>query len=434
MALFCAFALSFILSFSSIASAQKSDWKKEAQIFSEVMELIDRYYLYSIDLTKCRQSLLKHLNPYFKDNTGIQKDKKSDPDEKRFPCLDKYSGYMTPEEATRFQIENKGHFAGIGVAIHGDKEGIIVAEVKKNGPAQKAGIQEKDKIIAIKQDNEKESFLVNQATISDIVDRIRGMNGTAVFLTIERDGKKLEPIKIIRGDVKIDTVIKKELLDGMGYVQIKSFNEETGDDMEDAFREFQKTKHDKGVIIDVRHNSGGLVDAAQEILYLLTKNQEAITVTERSRKGETVHRIKNLYGLFTYRGAKSFKFSGDFSDIPIVILINGVSASASEILAGTLQDWGRASLVGEKSFGKGVGQAVLPLSDGSKFRLTYFEFLVGNGQKRIHEVGAKPGHEVLWQKKPDQKDEEFFEEYNKAFGDPEKDPQLKKAIELLRAQ
>lgn len=260
-------------------------------------------------------------------------------------------------------------------------------------------------------------------------------------------------IEVAREEIKINSVEHKTLGD-TGYIQVKIFGEKIANDFEDALK-FLRGKNIRNaaafleipslasdvplsgtpvgslgiinkVVIDLRNNLGGKLNPALKILYLFGKTKNDIMLTERRKHGEEVETIGS-FAIKILLAEGLLKPFGEFNDFKIVILINGSSASASEIVAGTLQDWG-FKVVGETSFKKGVGQAVFRLEDNSFLRITNFEFLTGNGKHRVNEVGVKPDIEVKWQKRAGQSDKNFIREYNEFFGDPVKDPQLNKAL------
>lgn len=386
------------LSISLYFNATKTAWENEAIRIEEMFYLIEKEYLYNIDLTNCSYDILKAL-------TKLEK-----PRPKNFACLDKYSGYFTPSETKLIEEEEKGRYGGIGLEI-GEKENkVIVINVIENTPAEKAGVKKGDVILKVRQENETESASVKDNF--DAVTKIRGQADTKVFITIERNGEIIELPTIIRDKIKLQTVKNKILRDNIGYIQLTEFNQATPRDFQKEIYSLRKSTGDTRVIIDVRNNPGGLLNSVLDILYYFNKNESDIMITIKYRETEETITIKDYSSDFNKTGIFFRKTPpGELNDSQVIILINNYSASSSEIFAGVMQEWG-FTIIGETSFGKGVGQTVFPLKDSASLRLTTFEFLVGNNKKQINKVGVVPNVEIKWN------------------GEKE-DIQLQKAIETL---
>lgn len=318
-----------------------------------------------------------------------------------------YTNYYSEEEFESYLGRVEESYVGIGVIISPDTQSnkIMVVSPLKDSPAYEAGIKPGDFILEV----EGETFDANgmDACVSAIKS---GKAGTKVNITVERDGVKKE-YNIERREIIANSVNYEMLDGGIGYISISNFNTHSDMSSESTYTEFVDAIEDlnadgmKRLIIDVRDNPGGVLGIVCDIAdYILPEG--IITYTE-TRTG-----IRQEY--------KSDK--NEF-DIPMVVLINGTSASASEILAGALKDFNRAEIVGETSFGKGIVQNVFPFSDGSGMSMTVSKYYTPNGTS-IHEVGVEPDIKV-----------ELPEEYKESYASDiprGKDTQLKKAIEILK--
>lgn len=317
---------------------------------------------------------------------------------------DPYSEYLTKEEMDRLRESTTGKFFGIGVYISSGEDGIItVVSPIKGSPADKANIKSGDKILKI---NDKE---FSGEKISEASNEIKGQKGTEVkLLLLPKDSKdantskNLREVVVKRDEVKIETIIKGSIGD-IGYIGITVFDEDTGVDFKKALGEVL-AENKKGLILDLRGNPGGLIDSCIEIADELIKEGPIVTLKDRDKKI-----------------VSEYKADKKYTDIPLVVLINGGSASASEILAGAIKDTERAKIVGEKSFGKGVVQGVNALSDGSGIKLTTSEYFTPKGIS-IHEKGIVPDFVI--------KEPENIKGIGLEFKDT--DTQLKKAIEILK--
>lgn len=316
---------------------------------------------------------------------------------------DPYTNFFPPTEAKQFNEEISGEFGGIGIEIGEKQNQLTVIAPLKGTPAEEAGLKANDKIIKINGES------TEGLTVEEAVQKIRGEKGTKVILTIARDEwAESKDIEITRGIIQIPTLDWK-IMDDNGkesktgkilYLQLYNFYEKAPMLMYQAA--IQAAFMDpKGIIIDLRNNPGGYLEAAINISgWFLPK--DAVVVKEKSQSGDEE--------IFKAEGAELYK------DTPIVILINQGSASASEILAGALQDNRGTKLIGKKSFGKGSVQEVVELTNGSLFKITIAHWLTPNGHL-IEKEGLIPDYEV------DLKEEDIKNG---------KDPQLEKAIEILK--
>lgn len=283
--------------------------------------------------------------------------------------LDPHSGYMSPEAFKEFQVETKGEFGGLGIQIS-MKDGIltVIAPIEDT-PAYKAGIKAGDKIVKIDGESTK------NMSIQDAVSKMRGPKGKPVTLNIFRDGwTEPKDIAIVRDIIKIKSVKAKMLKDDIGYIKLTQFQEMTSEDLAKALKDL-KEKGMKSIILDLRNDPGGLLNSAVDVAgqFLPAKK---LVVYIKGRSGDKVE-------YFTEGDEPSY------ADLPMVVLVNQGSASASEIVAGALKDWNRAVIVGVQTFGKGSVQTLIPLSDGSGLRLTTAKYYTPSGVS-IQNIGITP--------------------------------------------
>lgn len=316
---------------------------------------------------------------------------------------DPYTVFLEPPTSKKFQEEISGSFGGVGIEI-GKRNGVLtVIAPLKDTPAYRAGIKAGDKIIKI--DNKPSADIA----VEEAVNMIRGKKGTKVVLTIQNDTTK--DIELIRDTIKVPTIEWKLVeKDGksIAFMQIFSFNQTVDSEFKKAAEEILKSKAD-GIILDLRNNPGGLLDSAINLAgWFLDKGK--VVVSEEFGNG-----IRNE---FRSEGNASLK------PYPIVILINGGSASASEILAGALHDNRGARLVGVKSFGKGSVQELQKYGDGSSLKVTIAKWLTPAGIS-ISDKGIEPDIKV-------EIDSKLLEDGTVVIGEAGKDPQLDKAIDLLK--
>ncbi len=309
---------------------------------------------------------------------------------------DPYSRYLDPQTWEDLESKLEAKFGGIGVYVLQDDEGRhkIVAPIKDT-PAFKAGIKNGDIIIGI---NGESTMNMSQ---DEVVHQMRGEPGTQLLLTVyrESDGKEYE-FTIIREIINVPSVDAKVLdeIPGTGYIKLNQFHTLSAQEMADSLNTLLGENNIQGLILDLRDNGGGEFQASITIASLFLENGQEVVSVADSYGNETVHQA-----------------TGQSVDIPLVVLVNGNSASASEILAGALQDNKRALLVGEQTFGKGLVQTIFQLPDGGALQLTTQKYFTPNGTD-INKIGITPDYIV------------------EAPEDDTEDVQLQKAIELIKKQ
>lgn len=304
---------------------------------------------------------------------------------------DPYTEYLDAKETKDFDDSLNGTFSGIGAELGKDGDAIVVVSPISGYPAQKAGLKPKDVIVSI---DEKPA---SGMTISQAVDSIRGPSGSTVKLKVARGGKELN-FEIVRETIKIPSV-EHEIIDGnIGYMKISTFNDETLGLAEKAAEEF-KAKGVKGVVVDVRGNPGGLLNSAVDLSQLWISEGKVILTERRGKEVIKTH--------------TSNTSSPILAGIPTVVLIDGGSASASEILAGALKDNKAATLIGEKSYGKGSVQNLIQIPSGGVLKVTIARWYTPSG-RNIDKQGIVPDTKV-----------EFTDADIKIKRDPQKDAAIK---------
>lgn len=352
--------------------------------------------------------------------------------------LDPYSEFMDPERYAEMREDSKGEFSGIGVRLSPASGVPLIITPIPNTPGYRAGLKPGDKILKV---NGKATA---DMTINESVKNIRGKVGTTVILTIGRENEEtgemeiLDPIKIKRAKI-IPEVVKHRMLDDkIGYVYIMDFSGHTVENVEKALKKMKKEGMES-VILDFRFNPGGLLTAAVDISRMFLEPDKKIVYTQGRVAG-------------SYLEYKSIK-DAPYRELPLVVLVNEMSASASEIVAGALKDNQRAVLIGERTFGKASVQTIIPLSDGSGLRLTIAKYYTPSGvsihrdlrsDKPEDRGGIAPDIEV----KVDYKDEiKLLRQFNEIY-DPKKktsknavaekdqieDVILTRAMEILKAR
>ncbi|MDR0355657.1 MAG: S41 family peptidase [Deltaproteobacteria bacterium] len=288
--------------------------------------------------------------------------------------LDAHSSYLTPEEMNEFQQESSGSFTGVGMELSSKDSNITVVAPIEDTPASRAGLLSGDQIISIDDKN------VQDLSLNEVVKLIRGPKGTKVTITVHRPAvKKILTFSLIRDFIPLRSVRSEILSPGIGYVSISNFQAETANDVEKAVGDLSKTSPLTGLVLDLRNDPGGLLDQAIKVSGLFIGAAPVVNT-----KGRTPD--QNMEYSSDQRAILPF-------NCPIVVLVNEGSASASEIVAGALQDYGRGTILGAKTFGKGSVQSIVRMPDGSGLRLTTARFFTPSGRP-IQTEGIIPDVEV----------------------------------------
>jgi len=384
----------------------------QLKVFNNVLFLIQNNYVEKVELKDLLQGAIKGM----------------------LQTLDPYSSYLTPEQYSEMKVDTRGSFEGLGIEITVKDFQLTVVAPIEGTPAEKAGIMSGDRIIKIDDQPTKDM------TLHDAVSKMRGPRGTTVRLTVLRgDSHTPKEYVLTREVIKVRSVRAKELEDNIQYIRVTSFQERTGEDLQKALEVAYDHKM-AGLVLDLRNNPGGLLDQAIQVADQFLEKGKLVVYTQG--------RNEEKHDYFARSGQKR---DGRF---PIVVLINGGSASASEIVAGALQDWKRAAVVGTPSFGKASVQTIIELEDHSALRLTTAKYFTPLG-KAIQGKGItpdipveapKPEGEVAAktpkQKEPEEKGGEPKISEDEGIGaadisrkeeDVAKDPQLKRAVEILKA-
>lgn len=283
--------------------------------------------------------------------------------------LDPHSSFMPPDMYQEMQVETRGNFGGLGIQIAIKDDQLTVIAPIDDTPAYRAGIEAGDKIVKI------EDEPTNDMTLMEAVKLLRGPKGTQVTITIMRDGfEKPREFTIVRDIIEIKSVSFRMLVDGIGYLRLRQFQDDSANEMEDALRDLEENGME-ALILDLRSNPGGLLNSAVEIADKFLEKGKLIVYTEGRKKNQDMRFVAHQE--FTH------------PNYPIVILVNHGSASASEIVAGALQANSRAVIIGTQTYGKGSVQSVIPLSDNSGLRLTTALYYTPDGRS-IHEKGITP--------------------------------------------
>ena len=357
----------------------KNDLYQKIDLFGEVLENIKKDYVDDVDQAEMMDSAI---------NGVLQ-------------SLDPYSAYMSPELFKEMQTDTKGQFGGLGIEI-GMEAGVVkVISPIGDTPAAKAGIKAGDYIVKIGKEQ------VQGKSLMEAVKLMRGPVGSSIDLTVRRKNvKKPLEFKITRKIIEVQSVsssvISKDK--NLGYIRLKSFNENSDEQFLKLIKKFEKNSKIKGYVLDLRNNPGGLLTQAINITDFFLDDGEIV-----STKGRKVSETRKFFA------SKGDEIKGK----PIVVLINYGSASASEIFAGALKDHKRAIILGENSYGKGSVQSIIPLRNGGGIRLTISKYYLPSG-KSISEVGVTP--DIL------------VEENEKDFKiNSDKDNQLNYAIKLFNS-
>jgi carboxyl-terminal processing protease len=345
--LFFLYLFCFFIFFENVQAKEQDEFYKKIDLFGDVLEKIESDYIDEIDKSKIMDSAI---------NGVLQ-------------SLDPYSAYMSPEVYKEMQTDTRGEFGGLGIEV-GMEAGVVkVISPIENSPAYEAGVKAGDYIIKI--DDEQ----VQGKSLMEAVKLMRGKIGTPIEITIRRKGlKKSKVIKIVRDTIKIQSVSSKIIEKNIGYLRLRSFSENTQDQLNKVIKKFEKNKSIEKYILDLRNNPGGLLTQAIKITDMFLNDGEIVSTRSRDKSEDR--------RFFARKGDK-------IKNKTLLVLINYGSASASEIVAGALQDHKRAILLGETSYGKGSVQSIIPLKNKGAIRLTISKYYLPSG-KSISEVGVIP--------------------------------------------
>ncbi len=361
---------------SSLYGNTNEELYKKIDLFGEVLEKIKKEYVDEVDQSKMIDSAI---------NGALQ-------------SLDPYSAYMSPEIFESVQTDTKGEFGGLGIEISMEAGVVKVISPIDDTPAAKAGIKAGDYIVKINGEQ------VQGKSLMEAVKMMRGPINSKINLTIRRKGEKKALEKtIIREIIQVKSVEAKMIKENIGYLRLKSFNNNSSEQLVKKINNLEKKNKPIGYILDLRNNPGGLLTQAINVTDFFLNDGEIV-----STKGRRLIENRRFFA------KKGDKVKGK----PLIVLINGGSASASEIVAGALKDHKRAIILGESTYGKGSVQSIIPLSDGGGIRITVSKYYLPSGNS-ISEVGVAP--------------DIFIEEEGKDFKvNSSSDNQLNYAVKLLQ--
>ena len=350
-----AVALTILFSANLFAKTAETDKKEASRLealakFTKVISIVEQYSVDNVTIEELMDKALQGM----------------------MTNLDAHSSFLTQKDYKRLKVQTDGEFGGLGITV-GIKDGALTVISPIEGtPADKAGVKAGDIILKIN----NESTL--SMTIDEAVSRMRGKVGEPIEITIVRKGEtKPLLIKIVRGVITIESVYTKTIGDDILYVRVTSFDKKVVEDVSKAIN--KKKAMTKGIILDLRNNPGGLLDQAVGLVDLFVDKGNIVSQKGRKSSDDLIY---------------SAKSSTTMTKVPVVVLVNGGSASASEIVSGALQDHKRAIVVGENTFGKGSVQVVLPITNEEAIKLTIARYYLPSG-RTIQALGVQPDIEVF---------------------------------------
>ncbi len=337
----------FFFTFTNPILSNENDIYKKIDLFSEVLDKINKEYVDEVNQSEAMDAAI---------NGVLQ-------------SLDPYSAYMSPDSYKNMQTETSGEFGGLGIEVSMEAGVVKVISPIDGSPAEEVGVKAGDYIVKI------DDVQVQGKTLSEAVELMRGPVGSDIEITVRRRGERKALIFTITREIIQVSSVKSEIKDNQtAYIRLTSFNENSSKQIKNKIKKFKKNKKIKNYILDLRNNPGGLLSQAIKISDYFLENGEIVS-TKSKRK---------------YENRKWFAKKGDIIDgETMIILINYGSASASEIVAGALQDHKRAILVGESTYGKGSVQSIIPLENEGAIRLTVSKYYLPSG-KSISRVGVNP--------------------------------------------
>ena len=328
-------------------SADQSETYEQLKLFTEVLSIVQNQYVDQVPPKDLIYNAIKGT----------------------LRGLDPHSSFLDPDSYKEMQVETSGSFGGLGIEITLRDDVLTVVSPIEGTPAYRAGLLTGDRIVKI------DGLVTKDMQLPDAVKRMRGKPGTKVTVTVVREGwTEPKDFDITREQIRVQSVRSADLGGGIAYVKLRQFQEQSPGDMAAALEKASKSGM-KALVLDLRGNPGGLLTAAVEVTEEFIDDGKLVVYTEG--------RVRNQNMRFSAHAKKSYP------NLPMVVLVNQGSASASEIVAGALQDWGRAIVVGTQTFGKGSVQTIIPLSDGSGLRLTTAKYFTPKGRS-IHGKGITP--------------------------------------------
>ena len=378
MRIFTKLAIVFLILITQNAESKNDNTLYEKlDLFSDVLEKINKGYVKEVDQSEVIDGAINGM----------------------LQSLDPFSAYMSPESFKNMNVETSGEFGGLGIEVTMESGFVKVITPMEDSPADKVGVKAGDYIIKI---NEKQ---VKGLNLMEAVNLMRGKIGTPINITVRRlDVEEDLKFVIVRDKIKVREV-SSTIKENVGYIRLRAFNEQSGDQLLKKIKDLSKTnKNLKGYILDLRNNPGGLLSQAVQISDAFLDSGEIVSIKGRD---------KNDIKIYTARKGDATKGK------PLIVLINRGSASASEIVSGALKDHKRAILLGEKTFGKGSVQTIIPLKNKGGLRLTTAKYYLPSGTS-ISEIGVEPDIVVKESKE------------NFKINDDKKDNQLEYALNLFR--
>ena len=341
---------------------------KDIKTFNEVFDIVKKNYVEDVDSSVLIQGAINGM----------------------IKSLDPHSTFMTPEVYKELEVETQGRFGGIGIEITILKDVLTVVSPIEDTPAFNAGVKSGDQIIKIDGKSTKD------ISIMEAVKKMRGPENTKVTITIMRENMaKPKDFVLTRAIIQVKSVKVKTFDDNIGYIRIASFNEKTADDLRKALRDIgKKVRPVKGLVLDLRNDPGGLLTQAIEVSDMFLKAGVIVSTRGRTKNMETKAMARD---------------DGNEITCPIVVLVNEGTASAAEIVAGALQDNGRALIIGTKTFGKASVQTVIPLEDGSALKLTTARYYTPKGRS-IQAEGIKPDILVKYVRPSEDTEDNYWED------------------------